>query len=182
MVNSENAGRLIEFARTHTKREVEFEVARMNPRAARERIKPVNGDEAEVTLRVSRKVLTKLERVKVLEANRGAGELSFSALLEGLADFYMQRKDPVVKADRNSARAEFSDAGASSGRKLAAHEVHAVNFRDRGQCTHVDMDGVRCSSERWVQIHHIRHFSRGGSNHPDNLTTYCSFHHSLVHE
>ncbi len=39
-----------------------------------------------------------------------------------------------------------------------------------------------CGTRRFVDGHHIRHWSDGGPTNLDNLTTVCGFHHKLVHE
>ena len=51
---------------------------------------------------------------------------------------------------------------------------HFVLARDGG-CT---ADG--CGSTTRLQPHHVRHRNQGGTNHPDNLTTLCWFHHHVV--
>lgn len=45
-------------------------------------------------------------------------------------------------------------------------------------------DGYRCAlcdSTKYIQIHHLIPRSKGGSNHPHNLITLCSYCHSHVH-
>ena len=39
-----------------------------------------------------------------------------------------------------------------------------------------------CERTRWVHIHHLHHWAKGGSTDLDNLITLCPFHHRLVHE
>ena len=39
-----------------------------------------------------------------------------------------------------------------------------------------------CSHTRYVDAHHVRHWSQGGQTKLDNLTLLCSAHHRLVHE
>jgi hypothetical protein len=39
-----------------------------------------------------------------------------------------------------------------------------------------------CGRTRWVHIHHIIHWVRGGPTDLDNLITLCLYHHRLVHE
>jgi 5-methylcytosine-specific restriction endonuclease McrA len=65
---------------------------------------------------------------------------------------------------------------------LKALEKHAVYLRDGGRCTFVDAKGSRCTSDRWLHIHHIRAVSEGGGNEFSNLALLCSFHHDLVHQ
>jgi hypothetical protein len=65
---------------------------------------------------------------------------------------------------------------------LTAAQEHATFLRDGGKCTHVDINGKRCGSDRWIHIHHIVAVANGGSNKLENLATLCSFHHDLVHQ
>ena len=46
-------------------------------------------------------------------------------------------------------------------------------------------DGCRwpaCTQRRFVEVHHVVFWSRGGRTVPSNLVTICRFHHRLVHE
>ncbi|MBX9767242.1 MAG: HNH endonuclease, partial [Bdellovibrionales bacterium] len=65
---------------------------------------------------------------------------------------------------------------------LTAEEKHVVFDRDGGRCTRVNEHGVRCTNERWVQIHHIQPVRYGGNNDPENLTTLCWSCHDLCHQ
>ena len=39
-----------------------------------------------------------------------------------------------------------------------------------------------CSHTRWLDAHHIKHWTRGGDTSMDNLVLLCSHHHRLLHE
>jgi hypothetical protein len=39
-----------------------------------------------------------------------------------------------------------------------------------------------CARTRFVDAHHVRHWSRGGETNLDNLVLLCRRHHRLVHE
>jgi hypothetical protein len=52
----------------------------------------------------------------------------------------------------------------------------ALNARDKG-CRFPG-----CSFKRYVDGHHVRHWSNGGETKLSNLVTLCRFHHRLVHE
>lgn len=39
-----------------------------------------------------------------------------------------------------------------------------------------------CGRTRWIHIHHLIHWARGGPTNLDNLISLCLFHHRLVHE
>ena len=52
-----------------------------------------------------------------------------------------------------------------------------INHRDDGRC-----QWVGCRNTRWLQVHHIQHWSHGGPTDLDNLILLCGFHHRFVHE
>ena len=39
-----------------------------------------------------------------------------------------------------------------------------------------------CRNKRYVEAHHIHHWSTGGKTSVENLTLLCSHHHTLLHE
>jgi hypothetical protein len=39
-----------------------------------------------------------------------------------------------------------------------------------------------CSSARYIDMHHIKHWANGGETKPSNLVSLCHFHHRAVHE
>jgi len=194
VLNAENASELIEFASRHTSRETDLEVAR---RAGRD------GNERRSSLKVPVRVLQKLKHVQAL-----MGVVEFEAMLEKLADYYIEREDPVKKAERALAkRAAAAESGPASSERseraesvraksrarprksapgkrkpLTARELHTVNARDGRRCTFIDTNGNRCPNERWLHVHHIQSVARGGTNNPANLITLCSRHHQLVHQ
>ena len=199
----ENAGELIEFAATHTNRETDWEVARLNPKSVEDDCsKPVAEDRIRVTVTVSRATHEALKRIQSLEAQRGKGGGMWRAF-EAAAEEYLEKRDPVRKAQRARARkseertAPVPQAATPptetelcanrhkleyTRKPLTAAEKHAVHLRDGGRCTHLGESGKRCGADRWVDVHHVRSVSRGGGNEPGNLTTLCSVHHDLVHQ
>jgi hypothetical protein len=186
LLSEANAAELIEFAGRHTYAEIDREVVRRNPKAARrDKVKPLSEDQAHIEMTVSKKTLEKLKRAHALEASRGRKDLG--EVLDSVLDEYLKHKDPVVKADRvlnRKPRAELCVHRVNPSRRvgLTAEQKHQVMARDRGQCTHVDQSGSRCENDRWLHVHHIRPVNKGGGNEPSNLTTLCSFHHDLVHQ
>lgn len=66
-------------------------------------------------------------------------------------------------------------------RPISAGVRHTLNLRDEYQCSHVSPEGHRCAQRRWLQIHHVRLISEGGTNDVGNLRILCSFHHRLIH-
>lgn len=200
VLNNENASRLIEFASQHTSRDIDFEVARINPKAGCKDIaRPLSEAQMLVKFSASREVYEKLKRVQSLVAQKLGTAPGFEQTLERVLDFYLERNDPKQKAQRAAqlqnekslcwvrVKPEYKTSGrksqATSQRSpLKAHEKHAVINRDGGRCTHIDSCGERCANDRYLAIHHIQPVSAGGSNDPENLTTLCWYHHDIVHQ
>lgn len=201
VITVENAAELLYFAQTHTSRQIEFEVARRNPRAAAKNIvKPISEDLVEVRLTVSKVIYDKWLRVQNLIAQKTAKHAAPDAALEGAFDVYLDRHDPIRKAQRilnktsearPSVQPNWPDPVSSEQPRtckisterepLTAQQKHIVAARDQGRCTYEDENGKRCESERWLEIHHLKPVSIGGSNDPKNLATLCSTHHDLIH-
>ena len=193
-LTNENAEDVIAFAAVHTSREIEWEVARRNPKSIEgDRSKPVAEGRIRITVTVSRDTHEKLKRVQSLEARRGKGG-GMERALEAAAEDYLEHRDPVRKAGRSRKKEMAAEALAVETElctrrhkqenirtPLTAAQKHAVHVRDGGRCTHVGQSGTRCTSDRFVDIHHVHPVSRGGGNDPENLTTLCSVHHDLVH-
>ncbi len=186
VINSGNATEWIEFADSHSKREIEREIARRFPEKARhEKLKPISGETSELVLPVEAGFLTKLNRVLDLEAQRNSKSGTRAQALEAALDNYLFHRDPVQKANRAKSRKPKPQKNTKPrpGRvPLTAAERHLVFNRDQGRCTHKDETGKACGRSRWIEIHHIRPIEHGGSNDADNLTTLCSLHHDLVHQ
>lgn len=211
ILNLENAIDLIEFARTHTNREIEREVARLNPKRVSQESteRYLTEDVLEIRLCVSKKAYENFKRAQDLESQRTGKASTLPETLAVALEFYLKHKDPVQKAARVSARTEkkmqslskvaqlpgavaksqvpkFTFMGnrvtLNARKPLTANQKHTVAERDGGRCTFIGPNHKRCQNRRWVEVHHITEVSRGGSNEPSNLTTLCSEHHDLVHQ
>ena len=49
-------------------------------------------------------------------------------------------------------------------------------------CEHRDSEGRQCKNNRFLQIDHIRSWSRGGTHHPENLQVLCGVHNRLKYK
>ena len=167
---------LIEFAATHSKRETEREVARLSPEVTpKDKVKHLSANQVQITVTLTREAYDALERTQSLLAQRDLpSTLSNAVNVSALQ--YVDRKDPVKKAERTAS--EFCPGRTGD---MNAAETHAVNLRDQGRCNHRDQNGKRCNSDRWVEIHHIIPREHGGTNDLENLTTLCGFHHRQHH-
>jgi hypothetical protein len=205
ILNAENAEEVVEFAKTHTSKQIEREVRRRNPKAAvRAKIKPLTGNTDLLQSPIPRETSEHISRAQSLLAQKTSKHQGLPETIAYVFRDYVERHDPVKKAQRAQKRnsAEYSAhaekretfthaekatysarAEKTTGRTaIPAAARHMVDLRDEGRCTHIGKDGKRCNADRWTHYHHIIRVADGGSSHPDNLTTLCSFHHDLVHQ
>jgi 5-methylcytosine-specific restriction endonuclease McrA len=94
-------------------------------------------------------------------------------MLEELLDVYLEKKDPVKKAERTYLRQVRPSTAVKT---MPAKVKHQVNLRDRGKC-----QAPGCENDRYVEIHHIVPRAQGGPHTLENLTTLCSAHHRITH-
>jgi 5-methylcytosine-specific restriction endonuclease McrA len=57
-----------------------------------------------------------------------------------------------------------------------------VFVRDGGCCSYVDERGVRCRETRYLELHHVEPYARGGQHVAANLTLRCAAHNALAAE
>jgi 5-methylcytosine-specific restriction endonuclease McrA len=177
VLTPENQEDLIEKASTMTKNEIEKEVAKIAPeKRKRAQIKPVGDNRERLTVELSGEYMDKLKRVRELESQRTSKAASLEESIERVLDAYLEKNDPVEKADRAKPR----PSKAKSSRKLDAKTKNEVMKRDRGECQEM-VNGVQCRSQRWIDIHHINEVQSGGTNEVDNLVTLCRCHHRIRH-
>jgi hypothetical protein len=178
-----NQDEWVEKARTLSSRKLEEEVARAAPgETVRDRIRPICEDRAELRLGISKTLEEKLKRVQDLESQRTSRAASFEVSLDAALEVYLERHDPVRRAERILKKPVKENAAPA---RVTGHVVqslkHKVNERDGGRCSHRDSDGKRCENRRWLDIHHIRPRSEGGLNTLENLVILCSAHHKMEH-
>jgi hypothetical protein len=46
----------------------------------------------------------------------------------------------------------------------------------------ISIQGERCTENKWLDFHHVKHVQDGATNDPDNLRTLCGYHHDLEHQ
>jgi hypothetical protein len=67
-------------------------------------------------------------------------------------------------------------------RKPPAATRRSVYERDGGRCSYVDETGQRCRETRWLELHHLQAFARGGTHEATNVTLRCRAHNELAAE
>jgi len=203
VVTQENAELWISQAATLKQKDLERAVATVNPKAAvKEMVKPVAADRSMLVVGISHALEKKLARVRELVAQSSAKPCDFEQALEQMADVFLNKKDPVQRAERitqkklvakSNANQHVSSKVAMPVQKTSAVVArqarspipaairHQVMLRDRGECQGKTPLGTRCGCKQWTDIHHIRPLSIGGTNDPSNLLTLCRGHHREIH-
>ena len=196
----------IEKARTLPQRQIEWEVAKENPVAViQERIKPVCAEAAEFRCKINPKLEKALTRVREVCSQKLNRQATWEEALSCASEVYLQRHDPVVRAQRILAKKPMKSTKVLSSRIVKSQSVpgvpvskemkpanfkrvpipreieHQVFLRDFGQCQDRNPNGKQCPARQWTRIHHIKEVAHGGTNELSNLTTLCDFHHRKLH-
>mgnify|MGYP000848951807 CR=1 FL=1 len=192
VITNKNANQWIDLAAMSSQRNLEREIAKVNPDSAQvsEGSRWVSKSRLEFRAKIDEKTDVLIRRVQDLECQRQKRAVTFGEALEILAKEYLRAHDPVEKAAKNLARARQKAKEAEPGvshveplKRTAIPMVvqHKVNWRDQAKCQAPDLDGNPCEDGRWLHFHHIKPVHRGGTHDVDNLTTLCSGHHMMMH-
>jgi hypothetical protein len=104
-ITIENASELIAFAQTHTTNEINEEMARRNPeKPCRDSVRHIGNGLVEVRAQISTSIYEKYQRAQSLLASKGKPTTLEGVLNESL-DLFLDRHDPVRKAERAQSRA-----------------------------------------------------------------------------
>jgi 5-methylcytosine-specific restriction endonuclease McrA len=140
-------------------------------------------------------LLKKLAHVRSLASHRLPANAPLEQLIEFLAEYFTDRKDPKAREARREKRKQKAEArgrkaaptkrsakSPQSSRSIPAHVRDRLFIRDSQQCTFVGGDGRRCESTHVLQIDHINPVARGGPGSMDNLRLLCAHHNRLEAE
>ena len=190
----------IQRAKTLTQRELERQVAEQNPRAIKERIRPVSLKRFELKLGIEQQLYDTWHRAVDLVSRKKSKNTSMEETLQYLVDYFLTREDPVKKAERAQSKkppqnqlpqsklpqSQLEDVRerhdqsshniSGRSRNLPASVKHEVYLRDKGKC-----QSPECENTRFTQVHHLKPFSLGGQNTLDNVLTLCTQHHAMAH-
>lgn len=201
VINDKNQTTWLSLAKTSSKRDLEREVARVNPKAVKkESSRFVNDHMLELQVTIEEDTFKLLERVKELMAQKTCRPVSLEEALKLLASGYIKKEDPVERAKRILSKKEKTHkptqlvpgrVGVDNSRKLRkplpARLKHLVHLRDQGKCQfekfrHKDLRAHTCNERKWIEIHHVKPLSEGGKDSLDNLISLCNSHHKMIHE
>lgn len=108
-------------------------------------------------------------------------KLTFEAVFVALIEEFIRRHEPVERHQRRERAAGRRDQAANRN-PIPLRTRDAVFARDRGRCTYVGSDGMRCDATIRLHVDHIKPVARGGSNDISNLRLLCARHNQLQAE
>jgi 5-methylcytosine-specific restriction endonuclease McrA len=185
VITPENQKSWIDKATSLPQKKLEMEVAKENPTPeVREKLKPIAEARLEMRTGISQALSTKLARIRDLLSQKRGKAASMEEALEAMAECYLEKNDPVRRAERalSLRRVSKKQKPTTQGarRSLEARVKHQVILRDQYQCAYEDKNG-RCQQKRWLDVHHRRPVSQGGTDSFQNLVTLCFHHHKKAH-
>jgi 5-methylcytosine-specific restriction endonuclease McrA len=144
----------------------------------------------EVRCLIDDEVLQQLEKCKSLMSGKYPRGIDYNILLKELASEWLDKNDPVVRAERKEKRNQSTSRKKQSQKKnenptryIAQAKRDAIFNRDKGRCTFVGENGKRCNSTWDLEIHHDgTPFGRGGGHSMSNLRLLCATHNKLEAE
>ena len=121
-----------------------------------------------------------LERARRVIAKKGL-QVESSPGLQDEAGARQAEQKSTTQAEQKSGTLNKRFTG-TVRRPIPRATLHAVRLRDRNQCQAPKPQGGICGSRRWIDLHHLKPVSLGGTNAEENLVTLCRAHHRLAHD
>ncbi len=163
---------LLEAARGRTRREVEAQIAELDPRPELDSlIVPLGNGRYRLEVTVSDDAIRDLRRLQELMRHSVPTGDPAELICRGLAVLREQlerRKLADVRRPRAAMRA-------SNTRYVPAAVRREVWKRDGGQCTFVGSSG-RCQERTLIELHHVVPYASGGATSLENLQLRCRVH------
>lgn len=154
------------------------------PEKPRARVEPLAADRYKVAFTAPKPLHDKLRTAQQLLSHRiPKGDIAavLEVALDHLIDELMHRRFATrrTKAAAHTASpkpVKSEGPGLTPKRYIPAKVRRQVIERDGLQCTHVDPLGFRCTETRFLELHHLDPFGKGGSHELANLTVRCRSH------
>ncbi|MGE0631655.1 MAG: hypothetical protein AB7O96_04565, partial [Pseudobdellovibrionaceae bacterium] len=146
VITSENAAEWLDLVKECSSRIVERAVAmnRTGEELPQAQLRYNSSGRLDLINGISEKLLEKLEYIQDLLSQETKRPASLEDALDEMANLYLEKKDPVRKAERAQKRKSAGRQKVVTGRshskspqrkKLSAETKHALNLRDGRQCT-----------------------------------------------
>ncbi len=204
VIDQENQDEWIDTANTSSSRELELKVAEQRenyvPKAS---VRAVAKDTLRLSLDISLDSREKLDQLRDILSTKKGRDCTLQEVFDFALETTLDKVDPIRKAKRSEKRkakksepvenettteqkppaqkSTYPRTHSSRRKSLPQRVVDQINSRDKRRCVYMGPGGKRCTQTRWLHFHHVLPVSKGGANHPNNLVTICSRHHSLIH-
>jgi len=168
--NKETKQKLINLFSNKNKKEVEEEIAKIAPKAAKkEKLISINSEESHLEVTVSKELRKKLEKLKALLSHKNPS-LKMSGVLEVMADIALKQLEK-----RTSPEIARASNNPKKSRYIPAKTKRIIFQRAKHQCEFTAQD-KRCESKHFLEIDHKHSYSHGGGNETQNLQLLCRQH------
>ena len=142
-------------------------------------LEPLREDRYRLRLNATSELKRKLELARDLTSHSNrSGDLAVvvERALELLIDKLERERFARTRRARSNAEPQ------PNKRRVSNATRREVMERDGLQCSYVSPDGVRCTSRRFLQFHHVQAWALGGESDAPNIRIYCASHNQLVAE
>lgn len=189
VITPENQAEWIAMSSSLSQRELEKKIVEVKPKeAVKDKMTYIRPTRVQLVCGISEELMKEIERIKDLVSQSSGKPATLEHTLKAMATLYLEKKDPVAKANRVLGKKKqlflrrVPGAGQSGSSPIPAKVRHEVIKRDDGQCTYSDSEGKRCEQKRWIDLHHQHPVSQGGKNSVNNIAVLCRLHHKMHHQ
>ena len=156
------------------------------------KMQPIADQLYRVQFDASRRFKEKLDLARALASHSNPSG-KFEEIFEQALDLWLERiqkrrfaqtDSPRTKASssRTSSIADAAKQVRSRRQRIANAVRREVAARDELRCSYVGPNGLRCTAQAFLQLHHERAWAHGGSDSADNLHLHCAAHNRLQAE
>jgi hypothetical protein len=175
VIKPENKEEWISKAKTLSVRNLEKEVAKVNPQVViREKLRPISQTQVKLECGIGTKTSDMMERAKELLCQKTGRAVNLEETLLAVFSDYLDRNDPLKKPSRLATWPQ-------NPKTLTPAMKREVLKDYEGKCPAKDPKGNICGQSRWIDTHHIKLVSQGGTHERVNLIPLCKDHHRLWH-
>ena len=196
VLTKENHQVWIEKAKNLPKAELEREVAKISPYSIKmkEQARAIGENHIRLKLEIDETIWKDIKRAQVLLMNKRRKSLDLEGTLKELVESFLIKNDPlrIQKFTRENSMSKENQSitpierdrarGKQVTKRYLSRSLRREIFqRDQGKCSFKGINGKICGSQSFLEIHHIKPWSLGGTHDPQNLQSLCSAHHRLKH-
>ena len=140
-------------------------------------IKPVCEQRYTIRVTLSKEAFENLQQLQEMLSHTGTTDEAtiISKALE-LAVVSVKKTKAITKGKSMQTPSSDTEQSVPVSRAIPRKIKHAVLSRDKSQCTFVSETGHRCTEKRFLELHHINPYARGGTHSIKNICLMCKAH------